>query len=168
MRVHHEKERRSVRERHSQSFSRLLREDLSHRPGEVEMLRLQLEPSRKRETSRLCLRACAPTSVRVGATLSLNYARTQKVHRSPARKQFLIIAAFVKGLLVAFTNTGAPFITGRRCEASARLRSDTQLLALRLGDRGDLELVIYDSSEMEGPATHVETLQGGEIYDNSL
>lgn len=78
-----------------------------------------------------------------------------------------MVTAFAEGLLVASTNTGAPSITGRRCEAPALLRSDTLLLALRLGDCGDLELMIYDSSETEEPAMHGETLQG-EIYDNGL
>lgn len=126
------------------------------------MFRLQLEPSRS-EMSRLCLHACAPTSVHVGTTLSLKYAHTHKGPQIPAHKQFLIITAFVEGLLVASTNTGAPSITRRRCEASALLRSDTLLLALRLGDCGDLELMIYDSSEMGRPAMHVETLQGGNL-----
>lgn len=144
---------------------RCLREGLSLRPEEVEKFRLQLQPSRS-EMSRLCLHTCAPTSVHVGTTLSLKYAHTQTSTDSGSRA-VPHRHSLCGGAPRCFHKSRSTIHHGRRCEAPALLRSHTLPLALRLGDGGDLELMIYDSSGMEEPATHVETLQG-EIYDNSL
>lgn len=153
---------------------------LQTRGGQDVPSALQLGPSRS-ETSCLCHNACTPTCVHVGSTLSLMWAykrkreanvyRRYRAHKGPqipAHKQLFIITAFCRCTPCCFHKYRRTIHHGEWKETLRGFRfpahSDTLLLGLWLWDCGDLELMIYDSSEMGKPAMHVETLRGENLW----